>query len=75
MLSERLRPVLDELVGLDRPAVVIAHGGVRRALRGLYGALPPAAVTALHEPHHVIVRLLGGAMTELTLDDPPEEIP
>jgi broad specificity phosphatase PhoE len=62
-LSLRLAPVLAELMGLRQPVVVVAHGGVRRALRGLYGALPPVEVIALEEPHDVIVRLHAGTMT------------
>ncbi|MDX1539851.1 MAG: histidine phosphatase family protein [Geminicoccaceae bacterium] len=67
-LSARLQPVLDELLTFERPAVVVAHGGVRRALRGLYGDLVPAETLALEEPHDVIVRLQAGTMTTLTIE-------
>lgn len=67
LLSERLQPVLDELLGHEQPVVVIAHGGVRRTLRGLYGGLQPAEILALQEPHDVVVRLLGGTMLIITI--------
>ena len=70
MLSERVRPVLQELLQDDHgPVVVVAHGGVRRALRGLYGGLEPAAVLALEEPHDVIIRLQAGSATVFTIEE------
>lgn len=72
LLRERLRPLLEELLAVEQPVVVVAHGGVRRVLRGLYGGLSPAEVLALEEPHDVMVRLVAGAVTVVPIDE--EEI-
>jgi len=37
MLAERVRPILDDL---PRPAVIVAHGGIARALLALIGGVP-----------------------------------
>jgi broad specificity phosphatase PhoE len=68
MLSERVSPLLAELRRSPRPAVIIAHGGVRRALRGLYLDLPPEQIPMLDEPHDVIFRLQAGTMATFQIE-------
>jgi probable phosphoglycerate mutase len=52
MLSERIAPWLAEV---SRDAVVVAHGGVSRALRGLVLRLEGADVTRLHVPQDKVL--------------------
>lgn len=57
LLSER---VAGWLADIDRDAVVVAHGGVMRVLRGLVEALQPAAIFALPVPQDRVLVLEAG---------------
>jgi probable phosphoglycerate mutase len=65
MVLARLRPLVEELQRIDRPTVVVSHGAVSRVVRGLYLALQPTEIVALHEPQHIAFRLHGGAIAEI----------
>ncbi len=58
MLSTRIAGWLEEV---DRTAVVVAHGGVMRVLRGLVEGLAPEAIQALPVPQDKILILEGDA--------------
>lgn len=56
MLSERVGGWLESV---DRTAVVVAHGGVMRVLRGLVESLAPEAIQALPVPQDQVLVLEG----------------
>lgn len=50
------------LTGVRRPAVVVSHSGVSRALRGLMLNLEKAEIVHLDVPQHRFFRITGGRM-------------
>ncbi len=65
MLLERIKPWLDETLDGDGPVIVVAHGMVGRAVRGLYADLAPEQIMALAETQDVVFRLAGGGIERL----------
>ena len=51
------------LAGVNRPAVIVSHSGVSRALRGLVLGLDKAEIVHLDVPQHRFFRILGGQVT------------
>ncbi len=64
--GESYRQLSDRIAGwladVDRDAVVVAHGGVMRVLRGLVLPLPPADILALPVPQDKVLVLEAGRM-------------
>ena len=60
MLSER---VSGWLVGVSRDTVVVSHGGVSRAMRGLALGLTPATIPFLEVPQDQVLVIRDGAMS------------
>jgi len=52
----------DWLESLDRPAIVVAHGGISRILRGLVFNLPKREVVQLKVPQDRFFRIEGGGI-------------
>jgi broad specificity phosphatase PhoE len=53
------------------PIIVVAHGLVSRALRGLYAGLPPAAALMLPVPQERIFRLSDGSVETIAVQLEP----
>jgi probable phosphoglycerate mutase len=51
------------LTGVTRPAVIVSHSGVSRALRGLVLGLDKAEIVHLDVPQHRFYRIAGGQVT------------
>ena len=52
----------DWLESLDRPAIVVAHGGISRILRGLVFNLPRREIVQLKVPQDRFFRIEGGGL-------------
>jgi probable phosphoglycerate mutase len=65
----RLR-VASWLAGLERPTVVVSHGGISRILRGLVFALPKREVVALPVPQDRFFRIEAGLLDWFDATDP-----
>ncbi|WP_279481559.1 histidine phosphatase family protein [Aureimonas sp. SK2] len=56
-LAERIAPVFR---GLDRPSIVVAHGGVTRAFLNVFAGLSPVEASHLDIPQDRILRVRDG---------------
>ena len=54
--------IKDWLSGLDGPSVVVSHGGVSRALRGLVFGLPEREIVSLPVPQNKYYRIIEGRL-------------
>ncbi len=54
--------VADWLKSLDRPAIVVAHGGISRILRGIVFELPKREIVALRVPQDRFFRIQDGGL-------------
>jgi len=59
MLCERVADWLDSVRGEPR-LIVVSHGALGRAMRGIYLGLSPDQTLQLHEPQDAVIRLTQG---------------
>jgi len=71
MGAARIAGLLDELRERTQPIVLVSHGAVSRVIRGLFAALPPAAIVALPEPQDAYHRLAAGGIEVIRVTVPP----
>ena len=71
MGAARIAGLLEELRASAQPVVLISHGAVSRVIRGLFGALPPAAIVKLPEPQDAYHRLAAGNVDAFSVTVPP----
>lgn len=64
MLCARVGAWLESVAGEPR-LIVVAHGGIIRAIKGLRLGLPPAEIPGLETPQDAIFRLADGTLARL----------
>ena len=64
MLTERVAAWLDALPD-EGTVVAVTHGGVGRAVRGLYGGLPAEETLTLEQPQDAFFLLSGGRIARI----------
>lgn len=62
MLTERVRGVID---AIDRDIVIVSHGGVSRAFRGILQGLAEADIVALPTPQDQVMKFVDGRVVLL----------
>ncbi len=60
--SDAMLRIADWLSGISRDAIVVTHGGITRALRGLAGGIPHQKVPTLKVPQDRVLVLRDGTM-------------
>jgi probable phosphoglycerate mutase len=68
MLSERVAAWLDALPG-DGTVIAVAHGGVGRAVRGVYAGLPAHETMTLEQPQDAFFLLAQGEVARIETVD------
>ncbi|MBP0617064.1 histidine phosphatase family protein [Jiella mangrovi] len=59
MLAERVWPVFE---ALDRPTILVAHGGVIRSFMSLYGKVPGQEASRMEVPHDRMVHVNNASL-------------
>ncbi len=67
LLSERVGGWLKDITETDK-LIVVTHGAAGRAIRGVYGRMPPGAAIGLGEPQDAFFLLSRGKITEIPVD-------
>ena len=66
LLTRRVGQWLDEITEMDK-LIVVTHGAAGRAIRGLYGRMPPGAAIGLEEPQDAFFFLSGGDIKKIAV--------